>query len=69
MKTPLYHSRLLRLCIVAILASTSLTGCLQTMDPKCRSYDYCASRDGPRQYIRAPDGWGGKYCLQNPTEC
>lgn len=77
MKTPLYyssHSRVLRLCIVVILASTQLTGCLTTTgsiarDYRCRSYDYCAYTDPPRQYVRAPDGWGGKYCLQNPTEC
>lgn len=35
----------------------------------CMSRDYCPERDGPRQYVRAPDGWGGKYCLANPTEC
>jgi hypothetical protein len=23
----------------------------------------------PRQYIRAPDGWGGKYCQMHPGEC
>ena len=65
MKTPLYYSRI----IVLILASTTLTGCLQTMDPRCRSYDYCAYSGQPRQYVRAPEGYGGKYCLQNPTEC
>jgi hypothetical protein len=67
-KTPLYYIR----AIVLILASMSLTGCLTTIsgsDYRCRSYDHCAYTDPPRQYVRAPDGWGGKYCLQNPTEC
>ena len=47
----------------------SLTGCLASGRSNCYGRDYCVERDGPRQYIRAPDGWGGKYCLQNPTEC
>ena len=70
-KAPLHvHARILILTLVI-----SLTGCV-TMTPSsykmtqaCGGRDYCPERDGPRQYIRAPDGWGGKYCLQNPTEC
>lgn len=59
-KTPLY-------CIAVVLM-LSLQGCLKTL-PQCHNRDYCQERDGPRQYVRAPEGWGGKYCLQNPTEC
>jgi hypothetical protein len=40
----------------------SLSGCVTTGS-------YGSKKSEPRQYIRAPDGWGGKYCLQNPTEC
>ena len=46
----------------------TLSGCLAT-GRQCRSYDYCLERDGPRQYVRAPDGWGGKYCQANPENC
>jgi hypothetical protein len=70
-KTPLYYTSCIR-AIVLILASTQLTGCLTTLggkDYRCRANDYCPYTDPPRQYVRAPDGWGGKYCLQNPTEC
>jgi hypothetical protein len=52
----------------------SLTGCLaispQSARKNCYGYQgYCQERDGPRQYIRAPDAYPGNYCLQNPTEC
>jgi len=53
--------------LIVIFAMVSLSGCITTRG--CYGRDYCLERDGPRQYIRAPDGWGGKYCLQNPTEC
>lgn len=37
------------------------------------SYQYPVVRplqeNVPRQYIRAPDGWGGKYCQMHPGEC
>ena len=55
------------LVLLAIL-TLSLQGCLAT-GRQCRSYDYCVERDGARQYIRAPAGWGGKYCQQNPENC
>lgn len=55
--------------VILLIITMQLSGCLVTMDPRCRSYDYCAYTDSPRQYIRAPDGWGGKYCLNNPEEC
>ncbi len=45
--------------IVVLALVLALTACSETMPRK----------DSQRQYIRAPDGWGGKYCLQNPTEC
>lgn len=59
--------------LVLILCAVSLAGCVTTgsykMAKACAGREYCPERDGPRQYVRAPDGWGGKYCLQNPTEC
>jgi predicted small secreted protein len=70
-KTPLYK-RIISTSIVVILASTQLTGCLTTIggrDYRCRGYDYCAYTDAPRQYVRAPDGNGGRECLKNPMEC
>jgi len=54
--------------VLVVLYSISLTACM-SVDPRCRTNDYCAYRDPPRQYIRAPDGWGGKYCSANPTKC
>ena len=61
--------KVLILCIIL-----SLQGCLATVSDirnyqRCGSRDYCPERDGPRQYVRAPDGWGGKYCMNNPMEC
>jgi len=59
-----------RSSILVLLATLtlSLQGCLAT-GRQCRSYDYCLERDGARQYQRAPDGWGGKYCQANPENC
>ena len=54
--------------VLLAISTITLSGCLAT-GRQCRSYDYCVERDGPRQYIRAPDGWGGKYCQQNPENC
>lgn len=54
--------------IVYGILLSSLTACVG-VDPRCCTGDYCAYRDGQRQYVRAPDGWGGKYCSANPTKC
>jgi hypothetical protein len=59
--------RLLTVFLLCVSVIT-LSGCLAT-GRQCRSYDYCLERDGPRQYVRAPDGWGGKYCQANPENC
>ena len=70
-KAPLHmHARILVLLFMVV----PLSGCLATAGDirnyrNCGMRDYCPERDGPRQYIRAPDGWGGKYCLNNPMEC
>lgn len=70
-KAPLQRSLA---CMIILLGSVGLSGCLATTGniktySACGMRDYCPERDGPRQYIRAPDGWGGKYCLNNPMEC
>ena len=54
--------------LLLILILIDLTACT-SYDPRCRTGDYCAYTMGQRQYIRAPDGWGGKYCSKNPKEC
>ena len=68
------HARILKILIL-VLVMCNLTGCLATGGTSFKTYracagrDYCPERDGPRQYVRAPDGWSGKYCSQNPMEC
>ena len=55
-------------CVAVILVS--LTACGSTGGS---GYQYPVVRplqeNVPRQYIRAPDGWGGKYCQIHPGEC
>ena len=62
-------SYMFRIKLLVILYSISLLTACMSLDPRCRTGDYCAYRDGQRQYVRAPDGWGGKYCSANPTKC
>jgi len=54
-------------CILA------LTGCadmqIARYYPQCRTWDVCPYSGQQRQYVRAPDGWGGKYCSQYPERC
>jgi len=60
---------LVSICMVLSLSACVTTGTSYKVTRACGARDYCPERDGARQYVRAPDGWGGKYCLQNPTEC
>ena len=70
-KAPLHRSLACMISVVVVLSG--LVGCASPGNYKvvkaCAGRDYCPERDGPRQYVRAPDGWGGKYCLQHPMEC
>ena len=59
-----------RVCVLvtSILIALSVSGCAG--DYRCRTGDYCAyTMPSGRQYVRAPDGWAGKYCSQHPENC
>ena len=52
--------------ITILILMLSLTACAG--DLRCRSAGPCAAY-GDVQYMKLPDGWGGKYCSHDPQRC
>lgn len=60
-------TRLITILTTAIMVLTA-SGCAYNYDYRCRAWDHCPSQ-GDIQYIKIPNGYGGKYCRNDPRAC